>query len=103
MKLVMIEWRDAFSQDGWRRLTKFTGKRKAAAESTCYSIGWLAYDGDDFKTVVATVGGYEGACAMTIPTPTIMRVVEIPVPAVLVPALASVGSQVTSHPQEQTT
>ncbi len=56
MKLVMIEWLDSHSGDGWRKLSEI----KEDGESVrCRSVGWLLTEGNGYKVIVPHISGDE--------------------------------------------
>ena len=79
MKLVLIEWIDAFSISGWTPL-KEVSEKPDRSKYACRTVGWLTHDGDDFKTVVSSDGHDECAGMMTIPTRCIVTMREISEP-----------------------
>ena len=76
MRLVLIEWLDAFSTDRWTKIKRLS-LEPARSESLCKTAGWLAHDSASFKVVVSSVGHKDGAGAMTIPTGCIVRIVDL--------------------------
>ena len=56
MKLVLVEWLDSHSGDGWQRLADI----EANGESVrCRSVGWLVSDGGGRKVIVPHISGEE--------------------------------------------
>lgn len=54
MKLVLIEWLDSHSGDGWQPLNEI---KKTNRPIRCQSVGWLAADVDGHKTLVPHLSG----------------------------------------------
>lgn len=53
-KLVLIEWKDSHSGNGWRLLDEI----EASAEPAyCRSVGWLIADRNGMKVLVASISG----------------------------------------------
>mgnify|MGYP001583986602 CR=1 FL=1 len=76
MRLVLIEWLDAFSTDEWTKIKKLTLEPKRD-KSICKTVGWLVHDGTDFLTVVSSLGHNDGAGAMTIPNGCVVRIQDL--------------------------
>lgn len=80
MRLVLIEWEDSVGADPRWQLLEDTEPRHPAQ---CRSVGWLACDEDDYKTVIPhTILPGVGVCAqgsgdMTIPTSAVRRIVDL--------------------------
>ena len=51
---VLITWHDAVANHGWDDIGR------ADKPHRCRSIGFIAYEDDDYVTVAATVGGTDG-------------------------------------------
>jgi hypothetical protein len=79
-RLVYVEWVDSCGAIArWQYLDE-----SAPEYIRCHSIGWLVYDGKDCKRLVPHVGQHTGddsrkqGCGdMTIPTPAIVRMVDV--------------------------
>ena len=85
MRLVLIKWVDSYSGSGahWRGLQSYTPRNLL-----CSSVGWLLHDGEECKVVVphlsepAEEGDDRQGCGdMTIPTSTIIDMVDLSQPA----------------------
>ena len=76
MRLVLIEWLDAFSTDDWTSRKKLE-RAPDFDKSVTSTVGWLMHDGDDFLTVVPTKDKRNGACSMTIPRVCVQRILDI--------------------------
>ena len=76
MRLVLIEWLDAFSIDEWTKIKRLI-LAPDCGKSLCSTVGWLAYDGDDFKTVVSSTGHNDGSGSMIIPSCSIKRIRDL--------------------------
>ena len=80
MKLVLIEWLDAYGgDDGWEHLDG-----PEPEELVCRSVGWLVCDGQKTKTVVPHLTArdhphaeYQGCGHMIIPTAAVRRIVDL--------------------------
>lgn len=77
MKLVLIEWLDSHSGNGWQRLADI----EANGESIrCKSVGWLLSEGNGRKVIVPHISGAEsedtipyGRGDLSIPEPAIVK------------------------------
>lgn len=70
-KLVLIEWLDSSSRDGWTREKPHTEALK------CRSVGWLMHDGKDCKTIaphMSVEDEPQRSGEMTIPTGCILKI-----------------------------
>ena len=76
MRLVLIEWLDAFTIDAWTKIKRLT-LAPDRSDSLCKTVGWLVHDGADFKVVVSSVGHKDGAGAMTIPSGCVQRIQDL--------------------------
>lgn len=77
MKLVIVDWIDSHSGQGWQRLSDI---EQSAKPLKCRSVGWLLVDGKDAKTLVPHISGGSdlrvvpfGTGELTIPTVSILR------------------------------
>jgi hypothetical protein len=76
MKLVLIEWLDSHSGDGWQRLGDIA---RATHPVLCRSVGWLVSDENGHRTIVPHISGdgvkvgQFGRGDLTIPTKAIVR------------------------------
>ena len=73
MRLVLVEWLDAFSTDKWTKINRLT-LAPDRTKSLCKTVGWLVHDGADFKVVVSTTGHKDGSGTMTIPSGCVQRI-----------------------------
>lgn len=73
MRLVLVEWMDAFSTDDWTKMVDLR-QEPDKSKSLCRTVGWLAHDGAEFKTVVSTMDFEDGSGTMSIPTACIIRI-----------------------------
>ena len=73
MRLVLVEWLDAFSTDDWTKINRLV-LAPDREKSLCLTVGWLVHDGAEFKTVVSSLGHKDGSGSMTIPTGCILRI-----------------------------
>lgn len=77
-KLVLIEWLDSHSGDGWKTIERFD----AVAEPLyCRSVGWILSENKNCKVIVPHVAGerqgqilLQGCGDLTIPTKAILKV-----------------------------
>jgi len=84
MRLVFVEWLDSFGcSSDWKDLSDFQAK-----PLTCFSVGWLVYDGEECKVVVPHISdqnnehvSQQGCGDMTIPTKAILRIVDLILPS----------------------
>ena len=76
MKLVIIHWTDAFSLDDWTPIKKLALPPRSK-DFSVKTVGWLSYDGDDFKTVISTLGNTNGSGVMSIPCGCIQSIQEM--------------------------
>ena len=81
--LILIEWLDSSGcSTNWRNLSELPEPKP----SPCRSVGWLAHDGKDWKTIVPHVAdadegsGEQGCGEMCIPTRSILRMHVLPDP-----------------------
>lgn len=75
MRLVLIEWVDSFGcSSSWESLEGLN-----PSVMNCESVGWLAYDGEDFKVVIphTAVGVDQGCGDMTIPCCAITKITDL--------------------------
>jgi hypothetical protein len=84
MRLVLVEWIDSFGcSPNWGVIED---DPKPPTIPVCQSVGWLAYDGDDCKVVVPHIADAtdyskrQGCGEMTIPSRTIIRLVDLAIP-----------------------
>jgi hypothetical protein len=54
MRLVLVEWVDSSSGDGWRPLDELA---KTAVAVHCRSTGWVASDSDEAIALVSHISG----------------------------------------------
>ena len=78
MKLVLIEWLDAFGcSTNWQDMSDVEETKLLV----CQSVGWLASDRDECKVLVPhmtkSLDDPQGCGDMTIPTVAIQRIVEL--------------------------
>lgn len=76
--IVHITWVDSVASARWHALDG-----PPLEPATCYSIGWLIWDENDFTTVAGSMGSDEcpeAADFMTIPKAVIQKVVVLDVP-----------------------
>ncbi len=78
MKLVMIEWMDAHSGNGWQSIEEI---RKSCEPVYCRSVGWLASEKNGHKVIVPHISGEKngdimihGRGDLTIPTKAILKI-----------------------------
>ena len=76
MRLVLVDWIDAYSTDEWTSLKKL-GREPNLDKNVVSTVGWLIHDGEDFITVVPSRGKNNGACSMTIPRVCVQRILEV--------------------------
>lgn len=79
MRLVLVEWEDSLGcSPSWAPLDSCS-----PSILVCRSVGWLAYDGDDCKTVIPHLTGQldgvdpQGCGDMTIPARAVRRIVDL--------------------------
>ncbi len=80
MRLVLIEWVDSFGcSTSWQELEDCNPKI-----FKCRSVGWLLHDGENCKVIVPHVSDHkhenipqQGCGDMTIPTPAVVRIVDL--------------------------
>ena len=78
MKLVMIDWFDSFGcSKNWEDLDDCE-----PYPARCRSVGFLLYDGEDYKVVVPHVSlnseiSRQGCGDMTIPTVSIIKITDL--------------------------
>jgi hypothetical protein len=79
--IVLIEWLDSHSGDGWQTLTKLEEKAKPLY---CRSVGWLITETEGCKVIVPHIAGEEngdimlqGCGDMVIPTKAIVKVITL--------------------------
>jgi hypothetical protein len=84
VRLVLVGWIDSFGcSPSWEVMED---DLKPPAILVCRSVGWLAYDGDDYKVIVphvadATACSKRHGCGeMAIPSRTIIRLVDLAIP-----------------------
>lgn len=77
-KLVLIEWLDSHSGNGWQALDKLNEK---AEPLYCRSVGWLITETEGCKVIVPHIAGeqngdiiLQGCGDMAIPTKAIVKV-----------------------------
>lgn len=81
MKLVLIDWRDAYGcSPDWQLIPDPLLPKLMV----CRSVGWLAYDGQDCKVIIPHISSddhpsvkKQGCGDMTIPTGAIISIVEL--------------------------
>jgi len=80
MRLVLIEWVDSFGcSSNWQELSKDCQPKPIV----CKSVGWLFIDNEDCKVIVPHIANVsddvlqQGCGDMTIPTKSIIRIVDI--------------------------
>lgn len=86
MRLVLVEWLDSYGcSSEWQRL-----EGQAPQALHCRSVGWLYHDGEECKVIIPHLSDsshahtdQQGCGDMTIPSPSILRMVDlnIPIPA----------------------
>jgi hypothetical protein len=54
LKLVLVEWLDSHSGQGWQRLHEIA---ENGAPVLCQSVGWLVSDQKDHKVLVPHISG----------------------------------------------
>ena len=78
-RLVLIEWEDSHGDGLWHQLDGEIEDRALV----CRSVGWLVLDGERAKVVAPHLSDQEagvplqGAGVMTIPTRTVLRIVDL--------------------------
>ena len=74
MKLVLIEWVDSHSCNGWHDIEDIS---EASELTHCRSVGWLLVDGKDCKVLVSHLAGegrgQSGCGDMAIPVRAITK------------------------------
>ena len=61
MRLVLIEWVDSFGcSSSWEEIGDLS-----PTVSTCRSVGWLAYDGEDCKVIIPHMSDPVRECQTT--------------------------------------
>jgi len=83
MRLVFVEWVDSYGcSSNWEELEGCSPQLMR-----CRSVGWLLHDDEDCKVLVPHVSAplaqsaRQGCGDMTIPTRSIVRLVDLPEPA----------------------
>ena len=78
--LVMIEWVDSRQPSpSWTRLTQF----KPEGICDCVSVGFLVYDGEDYKALAANMAdissdeNMQASGVINIPTPSITKITPL--------------------------
>ncbi len=78
MKLVMIEWVDSHSGDGWRQIDEI---KASCGPVYCRSVGWLASEKNGHKVIVPHISGEKNADIvvygrgdLTIPVKAIVKI-----------------------------
>ncbi len=61
MKLVLVEWLDSHSGQGWQRLDAI---RESTHSVHCRSVGWLVSESGGYKTIVPHISGEGWCCAL---------------------------------------
>lgn len=81
MKLVLVEWIDSHSGNGWQRLSEIQG---SAEPIRCRSVGWLVAESDECKTIVPHISGETnegiapyGCGDLAIPTKAIVKMTTL--------------------------
>ena len=79
MKLVLVEWIDSNSANGWHQRDDMLATIQG--DLTCRSVGWVLLDADDRLTLVPNIAatGSVGD-AMTIPKLAVVSITELPIP-----------------------
>jgi len=83
MKLLMIEWHDAFTHCEQPWYTKEELMKETTGHQTCFSVGWLFREQEDYITLTMTKGdgssddNGEVGLALTIPKGMIVRIEEL--------------------------
>ena len=74
MRLVLVEWLDSERRNEWEPL-----KDISPSPLRCRSVGWLASETDDAKTIVPHLDadGTQGCGAMTIPARAVLSIQDI--------------------------
>ncbi len=62
MKLVLIEWLDSHSGNGWRRISEI---QEDGESVRCRSVGWLVSEGDGHAVIVPHLSGEADAGVVT--------------------------------------
>ncbi len=80
MRLVLIEWIDACGcNSDWKLLEEYHPK-----PLLCRSVGWLFRDNEECKVIVPYLSESEapaqGCGDMTIPTASVVRMIDLTVP-----------------------
>ena len=77
MKLVLIEWIDSHSGEGWQRLAEI---QDTTRPTYCRSVGWLVSEAEGCKTLVPHLSGEKnegvaiyGSGDITIPDAAIVK------------------------------
>lgn len=80
MRLVLIEWVDSFGcSSSWEELSEDCNPKPII----CKSVGWLFRDNEDCKVIIPHIGNVADGCLqqgcgdMTIPTKSIISIVDI--------------------------
>ena len=100
--LVIVEWEDSRQPSGeWKRLVQF----EPDGICECVSVGFLIYDGDDYKTVAPNMAdissdeNMQASGVINIPTACIKKITsleEIPTSSVSGQESASARTQLRS-------
>jgi hypothetical protein len=74
MKLVLIEWLDAVTDDaGWKKIEDV----KKTRPPVCKSVGWILKETKTHITIAATIHGDDCDGDVTIPRGMIRKVTEL--------------------------
>lgn len=74
MKLVLVEWLDAVTDDaGWKKIEDVAKTRPPV----CKSVGWILKDTKTHITIAATIHGADCDGDVTIPRGMIRKVTEL--------------------------
>ena len=74
MRLVQIDWLDAYSEDEWVMLADLKIDESRAVTK---SVGWLVHDGDIFKVVAGDLDHDRCGRVMFIPTSCVRRIADL--------------------------
>lgn len=73
-KIVMVEWTDAWSEDGWTPIAKLPAKKD---DAKVISVGLLVMEDNDFYYLAGCVAGNDAACTIVIPKGMVSEFAEI--------------------------
>lgn len=74
MKLVLIEWLDAVTDDaGWKKIADVQAQRPPV----CRSVGWILKETKSHITIAATIHGDDCDGDVTIPRGMVRKITEL--------------------------